>query len=50
MRGRGYAVGRGCWVGVGDASKHCQTSPELMLGLPPRCWVHLVGVSGGEKI
>ena len=29
--------------------KHMQISPELMLGALIHCWVHLVGVLGGEK-
>jgi hypothetical protein len=29
--------------------KHMQTSPELILGALIHRWVHLAGVSGGEK-
>ena len=29
--------------------KHMQTSPGLMLGLPPRCWARLAGICDGEK-
>jgi len=36
--------------GRAGSCKHMQTSPDLMLGVPPRCWAHLAGVSGGIKI
>jgi hypothetical protein len=32
------------------ACKHMQTSPDLMLGLPPCCWAHLAGFWIGQKI
>ena len=32
-----------------ETCKHMQTSPDLMLGLLPCCWAHLVGVLDGEK-
>ena len=30
--------------------KYMQTSPDLILGLPPRCGARLAGVLDGEKI
>ena len=33
-----------------ETYKYMQTSPDLMLGLPPRCWAHLARVVDGEKI
>src|SRR5437879_2276645 len=33
-----------------ETYKYIQTSPDLMLGLPPRCWASLAGVVDGEKI
>jgi len=30
--------------------KYMQTSPDLMLGLPPHCWARLARVLDGEKI
>jgi len=32
------------------ACKHVQTSPDLMLGLPPHCWAHLAGFWMGQKL
>ena len=33
-----------------ETYKYMQTSPDLMLGLPPPCWARLAGVLDGEKI
>jgi hypothetical protein len=40
-----------------DCSRHLwmtcsinRTPPNFMLGLPPCCWAHLAGVSGGENL
>ena len=43
----GHAGGNSVRVGV---CKYVQTSPELMLRALIHCWVHLAGVSGGEKM
>ena len=43
----GHAGGNSVRAG---ACKHMQTSPDLMLGSPPRCWAHLAGILDGEKM
>ena len=43
----GHAGGNSVRAGT---CKHMQTSPDLMLGLPPRCWAHLAKVVDGENI
>jgi len=35
--------------GRAGSCKHMQTSPDWMLGAPPCCWAHLVGIWGEEK-
>jgi hypothetical protein len=56
MRGRGCVIGRDCWVGVGDISKHIQTMPDVAgggvrspLGTLGRIWggkLYILGVAG----
>ena len=43
----GHAGGNSVRAG---ACKHMQTSPDLMLGLPPHCWGCLAGVLDRKKI
>ena len=43
----GHAGGNSVRAGT---CKHMQTSPDLMLGSPPRCWAHLAGILDGEKM
>ena len=43
----GHAGGNSVRAGT---CKHMQTSPDLMLGSPPRCWGQLAGILDGEKM
>ena len=43
----GHAGGNSVRAGT---CKHMQTSPDLMLGSPARCWGQLAGVWDREKI
>ena len=43
----GHAGGNSVRAGT---CKHMQTSPDLMLGLPPHCWARLAGILDGEKM
>jgi len=43
----GHAGGNSVRAGI---CKYMQTSPDLMLGLPPCCWACLVGILDGDKI